>query len=161
MRANVPDHRLFPDSDGYRRVADPDRYLGKFHFFNNDMGGKYDDVHQPDLGPGPSGSVHSDSAGLGYSPKSRDLRVNVCSAIPRWFGDCLYYRIVVYRLAAPLFTMGAGANVNAFFRYHHHDYRHPDRSYLQLVVHHVSGPYRLPFRNDVTIGFIVTFGLAV
>lgn len=32
------DYCFLPNSDGYRRVVDPDRYLGT-HFFTNDMGG--------------------------------------------------------------------------------------------------------------------------
>jgi cytochrome o ubiquinol oxidase subunit 1 len=40
-----------------------DRYLG-FHFFTTDGGGNADDVHQPDLGVGPSRGLHPGPAGV-------------------------------------------------------------------------------------------------
>ncbi len=45
------DHRLFPDSDGYRRVADPGSLSGH-PFLYQRYGRQHDDVHQPDLGWG-------------------------------------------------------------------------------------------------------------
>lgn len=59
------------------------------------------------------------------------------------------------------FTMGAGANVNANFfgittMIIAGPYRGED---LQLAVHHVSGPHRVPFCDAVDHRFIVTFSV--
>ena len=63
-----------------------DRYLG-FHFFTNDRWRQHDDVHEPDLGVGPPGSVHPRAAGFrcllgsGFDV----FAASRCSAIARWF----------------------------------------------------------------------------
>lgn len=75
-------------------------------------------------------------------------------------GNRLYHRAVVHRLAAPLLYDGCGRERKRLLWYHHNDYRHPDRGEdLQLAVHHVSGPHRVPFCDAVDIGFIVTFSV--
>ncbi len=55
--------------------------------------------------------------------------------------------------------MGAGANVNAF-RYHHHDYRHPDRGEISFNWLFTMYQGRIVLHSAMmwTIGFIVTFG---
>ena len=74
-------------------------------------------------------------------------------------GNRLYHRAVVHRLAAPLYD-GCGRERKRLLWYHHDDYRHPYRGEdLQLAVHHVSGPHRVPFCDAWTIGFIVTFSV--
>ncbi len=78
-----------------RRVSDPDGDVRRcccsiatcgFHFFTNDGRRQRHDVHQPDLGLGPSGGLHPDPAGLRRVLRSgRDLlAASRCSATARW-----------------------------------------------------------------------------
>lgn len=56
-----PDYRLLPNSDCHHRAADPGSLPGH-PFLYQRYGRQHDDVHQPDLGLGPPGSLHLDPA---------------------------------------------------------------------------------------------------
>lgn len=55
------DYCFLPNSDGYRRVVDHGSLSGH-PFLYQRYGWQHDDVHQPDLGTGPPGSLHPDPA---------------------------------------------------------------------------------------------------
>ncbi len=103
------DHRLFPDSDGYRRVADPDRhssnpfyqrYGGNMMMYITRFKFSHPEVR------------HSDSAGLPLRNRSLIFSRKRLFGYTAGLGDRLYYRTVVYRFwLHHFFTMGAGANV--------------------------------------------------
>lgn len=126
-----------------------DRYLGT-HFFTNDMGGNmmmyinliwawgHPEVYILIL---PVFGVFSEIA----ATFSRKRLFGYTAGM----GNRLYHRAVVHRLAAPLYD-GCGRERKRLLWYHHDDYRHPDRGEdLQLAVHHVSGPHRVPFCDAV------------
>lgn len=110
------DHRLFPDSDGYRRVADPGSLSGH-PFLYQRYGRQHDDVHQPDLAWGhpevyililPVFGVFSEIA----ATFSRKRLFGYTSLV--WATVCITVLSFIVWLHH-FFTMGAGANVNAFF----------------------------------------------
>ncbi|STD18123.1 Cytochrome O ubiquinol oxidase subunit I [Enterobacter asburiae] len=128
-----------------------DRYLGT-HFFTNDMGGNmmmyinliwawgHPEVYILVL---PVFGVFSEIAAT-FSRK------RLFGYTSLGVGNRVYYRSVVHRLAAPLLHHGCGRERKRLLRYYHHDYRHPYRGEdLQLAVHHVSGPYRVPLSDAV------------
>lgn len=110
------DYCFLPNSDGYRRVADPDRYLGT-HFFTNDMGGNmmmyinliwaqgHPEVYILIL---PVFGVFSEIA----ATFSRKRLFGYTSLV--WATVCITVLSFIVWLHH-FFTMGAGANVNAFF----------------------------------------------
>ncbi len=110
------DYCFLPNSDGYRRVVDPDRYLGT-HFFTNDMGGNmmmyinliwawgHPEVYILIL---PVFGVFSEIA----ATFSRKRLFGYTSLV--WATVCITVLSFIVWLHH-FFTMGAGANVNAFF----------------------------------------------
>ena len=120
-----------------------DRYLGT-HFFTNDMGGNM--------------MMYINLIWAWGHPEVYILILpvfGVFSEIAATFSrKRLFHRAVVHRLAAPLLYDGCGRERKRLLWYHHHDYRHPDRGEdLQLAVHHVSGPHRVPFCDAVDYRF--------
>ncbi|VFS93971.1 Ubiquinol oxidase subunit 1 [Raoultella planticola] len=94
-----------------------DRYLGT-HFFTNEMGGNMMMYINLIWAWGHPGSVYPGAAGNSVSsPKSpQPSRVSVCLATPSlvWATVCITVLSFIVWLHH-FFTMGAGANVNAFF----------------------------------------------
>ena len=92
-----------------------DRYLG-FHFFTNDAGGNFDDVHEPHLGLGPSGGLYPRPAGIrhllrgGRRPSRGKPLFGYRSMVIATMAICLISFMVWLH---HFFTMGAGADVNA------------------------------------------------
>ncbi|STI19345.1 cytochrome o ubiquinol oxidase subunit I [Escherichia coli] len=132
-----------------------DRYLGT-HFFTNDMGGNmmmyinliwawgHPEVYILIL---PVFGVFSEIA----ATFSRKRLFGYTSLV--WATVCITVLSFIVWLHH-FFTMGAGRERKRLLWYHHHDYRHPDRGEdLQLAVHHVSGPHRVPFCDAVDYRF--------
>ncbi len=110
------DYCFLPNSDGYRRVVDPGSLSGH-PFLYQRYGWQHDDVHQPDLGWGhpevyililPVFGVFSEIA----ATFSRKRLFGYTSLV--WATVCITVLSFIVWLHH-FFTMGAGANVNAFF----------------------------------------------
>ena len=97
-----------------------DRYLG-FHFFTNEAGGNVDDVHEPDLGLGPSGGLHPGPAGVRHLLRG-DLDVLRQAAVRLPLdgrGDDGHLHPLLHGLAAPLLHHGRGRRRQRDLRHRH------------------------------------------
>ncbi len=110
------DYCFLPNSDGYRRVVDHGSLSGH-PFLYQRYGWQHDDVYQPDLGWGhpevyililPVFGVFSEIA----ATFSRKRLFGYTSLV--WATVCITVLSFIVWLHH-FFTMGAGANVNAFF----------------------------------------------
>ncbi len=110
------DYCFLPNSDGYRRVVDPGSLSGT-HFFTNDMGGNMM-MYINLIGSGDPGSLHPDPCLFSVcSPEiaatfSRKRLFGYTSLV--WATVCITAPSFIVWLHH-FFTLGAGANVNAFF----------------------------------------------
>ena len=144
-RLESPDRRGVPDPDRDAGDADP-RPLFRLPFLHQRGRRQRHDVHEPDLGLGPSGGLHPDPAGVRHFLGSgRDLfrqaavRLSLDGA--RHHGDLHH---LVHGVAASLLHHGRRARRQRDLRHRQHDHRGADRREdLQLAVHDVRRPHPL------------------
>ena len=124
-RVQPADRRRLPGPDrDARRCCILDRYLG-FHFFTNDGRRQHDDVHEPDLGLGPSGGLHPGVAGLRHLFRGDlDLLRQAAVRLSLDGGrDDGHLRRVVHGLAAPLLHDGRRRRRQRRLRHRHQHHR--------------------------------------
>ncbi|WWL67432.1 cbb3-type cytochrome c oxidase subunit I [Burkholderia pseudomallei] len=153
------DHGVVPDPDGHARAARLDRYLG-MHFFTNDAGGNAM-LSEPDLGVGSSGVYILILPAFGIFSE-----VVATYAKKPLFG----YKTMVYASCAIMvlsflvwlhhfFTMGSGANVNAFFGMMTMVIAIPTGVKVSTGCSRSIAAARIHRARLWTIGFMVTFTL--
>ena len=107
----------FPALTVVLRMLALDRYA-RHAFLHQRRRRQHDELRQPVLDLGPSGGLHPDPAGFRHLFGGRRdlLAASGCSATPRWSMPRRRSRILSFTVwLHHFFTMGASANVNAFF----------------------------------------------
>ena len=144
-RFQSPDHRRISGAyrDARHAAARP---LCRLSFLHQRGRRQHDDVHQPDLGVGPSGSLYSRPAGVRRVLRG-DLHILRQAAVRLPLdggGDVVHLSDVVHRLAAPFLHHGRRRRRQRLLRHRHqHHRRRHRREDLQLDVHDVWRPHPL------------------
>src|SRR6266853_1033074 len=132
-----------PDPHRHPRDADP-RSLPRLSLLHQRGRGQHDDVYQPDLGLGPSGSLHPGSACFRRLFRG-DLHLLAPAAVQlplHGDGDHGDLPHLLCGLAAPLLHHGGGRQRQCHVWHHHDDHCGGDRREdLQLAVHDVRRPH--------------------
>jgi hypothetical protein len=153
------DHARFESSDR-RRVPNPDRDAGdadprplsRIPFLYKRSRWQHNDVHEPDLGLGPSRGLYLGAAGLRHILGSGlDL---LGQAVVRLSLDGARHHVdlrhLLHGVAASFFHDGRRTQRERHLRHRQYDHRSADRREdLQLAVHYVRRPYPLYHTDDV------------